>query len=199
MIFDVAIIDAGGANFNSIQIALMRQKASSIVTSNSELIKNAKKVILPGVGSAKYAMERICKLGLYGVVRSLTQPVLGVCVGQQILCSFSEEGNTECLGLIPLKVRKLQNARIIPHMGWNNLNHLKDNPLISGIQRNEDFYFVHSYAPEVKDDYVVSSCFYGEEFAAVIKKDNFYGVQFHPEKSGSIGEKLLINFINMVV
>lgn len=197
MTIDIAIIDAGGANFASIQAALYRLQVRSIVTSEPAIIANASKVILPGVGAAAHAMDLIRNKGLYDVMRSLKQPVLGICLGQQILCASSEEGDVDCLGIIPLRVQKLQDVRIIPHMGWNNLSYIKEGePLLEGINTQDSFYFVHSFAPEVDANYTHATCRYGVEFSAIIKKDNFYGVQFHPEKSGATGESLLRNFIN---
>lgn len=194
---DIAIIDAGGANFASIQAALYRLQVRSIVTSDPAIITNASKVILPGVGAAAHAMDLILRKGLYDVIRSLKQPVLGICLGQHILCASSEEGDVECLGIIPIRVKKLQDVRIIPHMGWNNLDYVKEGePLLEGINTQDSFYFVHSFAPEVDANYTLATCKYGVEFSAIIKKDNFYGAQFHPEKSGAVGERLLKNFIN---
>jgi glutamine amidotransferase len=195
---DIAIIDSGGANFTSIQAALDRLQVKSIVTSDPAIIVKANKVILPGVGAAAHAMDLIHKKGLYDVIRSLNQPVLGVCLGQQILCTSSEEGGVECLGIIPIRVKKLQDVRIIPHMGWNNLIYIKeDEPLLEGINTQDSFYFVHSFAPEVDENYTLATCKYDVEFSAIIKKDNFYGAQFHPEKSGAVGERLLKNFITI--
>lgn len=196
MSFDIAIIAAVGANFTSIQAALKRQKVSSIVTNDPSVIVNAKGVILPGVGNAKYAMSEIYKQGLNDVIKSLTQPVLGICLGQQLLCSFSEEGDVPCLDIIPLRVARIQNVRVVPHNGWNSLKQIKNDSLLFGIDKHDDFYFVHSFAPLAVADYTVATCAYGNEFATIIKKDNFYGVQFHPEKSGDVGERLLMNFIN---
>jgi glutamine amidotransferase len=196
MSFDIAIIAAVGANFTSIQAALKRQKVSSIVTNDPSVIVNAKGVILPGVGNAKYAMSEIYNQGLNDVIKSLTQPVLGICLGQQLLCSFSEEGDVPCLDIIPLRVARIQNVRVVPHNGWNSLKQIKNDSLLFGIDKHDDFYFVHSFAPLATADYTVATCAYGNEFAAIIKKDNFYGVQFHPEKSGDVGERLLMNFIN---
>lgn len=197
MNFDVAIIDSGGANFASIQAALSRLTVNSVVTSDPGTIMRAAKVILPGVGSAAYAMDLIRRSGLYDVIRSLKQPVLGICLGQQILCTSSEEGGAECLGIIPMRVRKLDGMRVLPHMGWNTMvNMKKDDSLLDGINRQDSFYFVHGFAPEVDANYTLAECQYGKAFSAIIKKDNFYGVQFHPEKSGAVGERLLENFIN---
>jgi len=195
---DIVIIDAGGTNFTSIQAALYRLQVRAIVTSDPTVIVNASKVILPGVGAALHAMDLILNKGLYNVIRSLKQPVLGICLGQQILCTSSEEGYVDCLGIISTQVKRLRGVKIIPHMGWNNMNYIKnDEPLLEGITTQDNFYFVHSFAPEVDSNNTLATCCYGMEFAAIIKKANFYGVQFHPEKSGAIGAKLLKNFINI--
>lgn len=193
----VAIVDSGGANFASIQAALDRLQVNSAVTRDPAIIINASKVILPGVGAAAHAMDLIRRQGLYSVIRSLKQPVLGICLGHQILCSSSEEGGAACLGIIPMRVKKLQGVRIVPHMGWNNLIYDKENPLLDGINPKDSFYFVHSFAPEVDIKYTLAVCNYGEDFSAIIQKDNFYGVQFHPEKSGEVGARFLKNFINI--
>lgn len=194
-----AIIKGGGANFTSIQAALSRLGVSFEVTNDIKRIQSADCVILPGVGAAGYAMKLLKNGGLIEVIRDLQQPLLGLCLGQQLLCDSSEEDNVQCLQIIPIKVVKIQHTRIIPHMGWNNLTYIKkDEPLLHGITINDDFYFVHSFAPEVKSQYAVGICVYGVQFAAIIRKDNFYGVQFHPEKSGLAGEKLLANFFKIV-
>lgn len=193
---DVVIIEAGGANFASIEAAINRSGFKPIITDDPNIITCAERVILPGVGAAKHAMDMIYKKELYDVIRSLKQPVLGICLGQQILCEFSEEGDIECLRIIPIKVKKLRNTRVIPHMGWNNLNSIKqDEPLLEGIGTQDDFYFTHSFVPEIDSNYTIGICDYGVPFSAAIKKNNFYGVQFHPEKSGVIGARLLINFL----
>jgi glutamine amidotransferase len=194
----VAIIDGGGANFTSIQAALTQCAMPSEVTSHPQRIQEASHVILPGVGAAGYAMKLLNDKGLIAVIRHLTQPVLGICLGQQLLCDYSAEDNTDCLGIIPLQVKRLTNARVIPHMGWNNMDIVNNNDyLLNGITTENDFYFVHSFAPELKSPYAIGICNYGVAFAAVIKKNNFYGVQFHPEKSGIVGMKILQNFIRI--
>lgn len=193
----MAIIDGGGANFTSVQIALTRLGADSVVTSDPECISKARHVILPGVGTAAYAMQKLKDKKLVDLIRNLSQPVLGICLGQQLLCDYSEEDNTECLKIIPLQVKKLKNIRIIPHMGWNNLDAIKDDVLLRDIKESDDFYFVHSFAPEPLAPYTLGICNYGIAFAAVIKKTNFYGVQFHPEKSGVVGMFILNNFLKI--
>lgn len=168
---DVVIIDAGGANFASIQAAFDRLQIKAIVTSDPAIIVNANKVILPGVGAAMHAMDLIRSKGLYNVIRSLKQPVLGICLGEQMLCTSSEEGDVDCLGIIPTQVKRLRDVKIIPHMGWNNMNYIKeDEPLLEGITTQDDFYFVHSFAPEFNSNSTLATCRYGIEFAAIIKK-----------------------------
>jgi glutamine amidotransferase len=191
----IAIIDGGGANFTSVQAALDRLNIKSVVTADPSVIAQASHVILPGVGAAGYAMKLLNEKKLSAVIREIKQPLLGICLGQQLLCESSDEDDAKCLELIPLKVVKLEGVRVVPHMGWNNLTYLQENdPLFAGISTKDNFYFVHSFAPQVDLNYTIGICDYGVNFSAVIKKNNFYGVQFHPEKSGAAGMKLLRNF-----
>ena len=191
----IAIVDGGGANFTSVQASLDRLNIKSVVTADPSVIAQASHVILPGVGAAGYAMKLLNEKKLSAVIREIKQPLLGICLGQQLLCESSDEDDAKCLGLIPLKVVKLEGVRVVPHMGWNNLTHLQESdPLFSGISTKDNFYFVHSFAPQVDLKYTIGICDYGVNFSAVIKKNNFYGVQFHPEKSGAAGMKLLQNF-----
>ena len=191
----IAIVDSGGANFTSVQAAIDRLNIKSVVTADLSVIAQASHVILPGVGAAGYAMKLLNEKKLSAVIREIKQPLLGICLGQQLLCESSDEDDAKCLGLIPLKVVKLEGVRVVPHMGWNNLTYLQENdPLFAGISTKDNFYFVHSFAPQVDLKYTIGVCDYGVNFSAVIKKNNFYGVQFHPEKSGAAGMKLLQNF-----
>lgn len=193
----IAIIDSGGANLASVQAAFMRLNINTRVTSDQKEILDADYVVLPGVGAAGYAMQRLHCQGLVELIRRLQQPTLGICLGQQLLCASSEEDQAACLNIIPARVIKLHNARIIPHMGWNNLTNIdRNDPLLAGISDADNFYFVHGFAPEVRAPYTVAVCDYGIAFSAVVKKNNFYGVQFHPEKSGLAGAKLLKNFLS---
>ena len=191
----IAIVDGGGANFTSVQAAIDRLNIKSVVTADLSLIEQASHVILPGVGAAGYAMKLLNEKKLSAVIREIKQPFLGICLGQQLLCESSDEDDAKCLGLIPLKVVKIEGVRVVPHMGWNNLTYLQESdPLFAGISTKDNFYFVHSFAPQVDLKYTIGVCDYGVNFSAVIKKNNFYGVQFHPEKSGAAGMKLLQNF-----
>ncbi len=196
----LVIVDGGGANFTSIQAALSRLGVLAEITSDAKVIQGADYVILPGVGAAGYAMKLLREKNLTKVIKNLSQPVLGICLGEQLLCSSSEENNTQGMDIIPLRVNKLTNIRVIPHMGWNTLENIdKNDPLLKGISSDDNFYFVHSFAAEIKQPYTLCVCNYGVQFSAVIKKNNFYGVQFHPEKSGKAGERILQNFLNIPI
>ncbi|MFI4956998.1 MAG: imidazole glycerol phosphate synthase subunit HisH [Gammaproteobacteria bacterium] len=193
----VAIIESGGANFTSIQSALNRVGVSSVVTRDPTQIITASHVMLPGVGAAGYGMQLLHEQGLATLIPALRQPVLGICLGQQLLCTHSEEDDADCLGIIPIGVARIKDARIIPHMGWNNVAAVKPSALLKGITEDQDFYFVHSYAAAVSPAFTLGTCDYGTPFSAVIHKDNFYGVQFHPEKSGLAGMRVLENFVRL--
>jgi glutamine amidotransferase len=190
----VVIIKYNAGNIRSVLFALERIGVEAVVTDNPVEIRAADKVIFPGVGEASSAMEYLKEKGLDLVIKSLKQPVLGICLGMQLLCSFSEENNTECLGIFDQKVRLFPNAGLkVPQIGWNNITHLKTN-LLTDVPENAYMYFVHSYYVEncseaiAKTDYVV-------EYSSAIQKNNFYAVQFHPEKSGDAGQQILENFI----
>lgn len=192
------IIDSGGANLASLQFALERLDAPATVSSDPQEIRNATRVILPGVGAAKDAMTRLRASGVDAVVPKLTQPVLGICLGMQLLFADSEEGSTSCLGVIPQTVRRLkaEPGRPVPHMGWNQLTALRDDPLLEGIVPNDYVYFVHSYAAPVSD-YTLAATDYGSHVAAVVRRGNFWGTQFHPERSGVTGSRVLANFLKL--
>ena len=193
---DVAIIDNGGANIASLRHALERLGASSVLTTSAAELATAPRVLLPGVGAAADAMTRLRSLGLVDTIRGLTQPVLGICLGMQLLFDRSEEGDTECLGLVPGRVRRLAGGPglPVPHMGWNQLEPGRSDPLLAGLRDREHFYYVHSYAAPVCAD-TVATTVYGEPFTAVVRRGNFAGAQFHPERSGPAGARLLANFL----
>jgi imidazole glycerol-phosphate synthase subunit HisH len=195
---DVAIIDSGGANLASLQFALERLGARSVVTSDLAVISQAPRVLLPGVGSALAAMQRLNASGLATHLPQLKQPVLGICLGMQLLFLKSEEGPAQGLGILPQTVRKLSAAqgRPVPHMGWNRLHMVREDPLLKGVAEDEYVYFVHSYAAPVSATTLASSD-YGVAIAAVVRKDNFWGTQFHPERSTKVGARILANFLGL--
>lgn len=195
---DVVLVDAGGTNIGSVQYALERLGVSAPMTADAARIRAASHVILPGVGAAAMGMRRLCAQGLDTVVRTLTQPVLGVCLGMQLLFEHSEEGDTPCLGLLPGSVSRLQGtvSRRVPHMGWNRLHIEHEDPLSDGVDAGEYAYFVHSYAAPVTAATLASSE-HGVRFAAVVRRGNFCGMQCHPERSGATGSRLLKNFLSL--
>jgi glutamine amidotransferase len=166
-----------------------------MVTDDPKLIQQAEKVIFPGVGEASSAMQYLREKGLDEVIKNLTQPVLGICLGQQLLCRFSEEGNTDCLGVFDTTVKKFEPKLKVPHMGWNTLE-TKNSELYNGISSEENFYFVHSYYAEISQE-TTAVCDYIVPFSASMQKNNFYATQFHPEKSSQAGEQLLLNFLKL--
>jgi imidazole glycerol-phosphate synthase subunit HisH len=193
---EAVIIDSGGANLASLQYALERLGARATVSADARAIAAAPRVVLPGVGSAADAMQRLRRSGLAELLPTLRQPVLGICLGMQLLFERSAEGATECLGVLPGTVRRLQPARgrPVPHMGWNQLTGLRADPLLAGIEPGEYFYFVHSYAAPAGAA-TIAQVEYGESVAAVVRRDNFCGAQFHPERSAAAGAQLLGNFL----
>jgi glutamine amidotransferase len=194
----VVLVDAGGTNIGSVRYALQRLGVDAALTADAERIRGADKVILPGVGAAAPGMARLRELELVDVIRSLTQPVLGVCLGMQLLCEHSEESDTPCLGVIPAKVRRFEETPelCVPHMGWNQLSPAGTHPLLNNLAEGDWAYFVHSYAVPV-GDYTLVRCDYGGAFSAVIARGNFHGMQFHPERSAQVGAKLLKNFLEL--
>jgi glutamine amidotransferase len=192
----VAIIDSGGANITSLRVALGRLGAESIVTSDAEIIRRATRVLLPGVGSAHDAMARLRVSGLDRVIPTLKQPLLGVCLGMQLLFDSSEEGPAKGLGVIPGSVDRIRSAPglPVPHMGWNQLVQTKPDPLLDGISGLDYVYFVHGFAAPV-GEHTVASVDYGGNLTAVARRDNFCGTQFHPERSGTVGARILSNFL----
>ncbi len=195
------IVDTGCANLSSVKFAVERLGYEVTITDDIELIKKADKVIFPGVGSAKHAMANIKAKNLVSVLQQLTQPVLGFCLGMQLMTQSSMETNEEssvaCLNLIPTKVEPLNaQGNRLPHMGWNTLKNVSDHPVFNGIEEGDYFYFVHSFAAPVSQ-YTVASCEYGSEFSAAIAKDNYIGCQFHPERSSALGSKIIQNFLEL--
>ena len=196
MNLDVAIIDSGGANLASLQYALERLGARSIVSSDAAVIAVAPRVLLPGVGAAADAMRRLRATGLDQVIPRLQAPLLGICLGMQLLFEHSTEGDTTCLGVLGGRVERLPAApqRPVPHMGWNTLEDIGDDALLRGIEPASHLYFVHSYAASINGS-TLATVRYGLPLAAVVGKENFRGVQFHPERSAAPGARVLRNFL----
>jgi len=195
------IVDTGCANLSSVKFAVERLGFEVLITDDIDIIKSADKVILPGVGTAKHAMKNIIKKGLVGTLQNLTQPVLGFCLGMQLMCRSSVESSTgdivECLNIIPTDIVPLDAKELrLPHMGWNTLTNVSNHPVFSGITLGDYFYFVHSFAASVSE-YTVATCQYGSEFSAAIAKGNFIGCQFHPERSSEFGSKIIKNFLEL--
>ncbi len=194
----VAIIDSGGANIASLAFALDRLNATSEITSDAGTIRAASHVILPGVGAAADAMDRLRRQRLIDVIRTLSQPVLGICLGMQLLAVASEEGSVDCLGLIPGTARKLKVGLTspVPHIGWSRVSYSRDHDLFAGIVGGSYFYFLHSYALMVADC-TLATANHSNEFTAIATYENFVATQFHPEKSSAAGAQLLANFLNL--
>ena len=194
----IAIIDSGGANIASVRFALERLGVDSVLTADPAVISAAERVILPGVGAAPVAMAQLARAGLVECIGSLTQPVLGICLGMQLLFERSEEGDTPLLGLVGGTCGAFDPGRglTVPHMGWNRLLPQGEgrHPLLSGVEDGAHVYFVHSYAAPVSAD-TVASCSYGVDFTALVARGNFMGAQFHPERSGPVGARILGNFL----
>lgn len=190
----IAIIDYGSGNTQSVKYALKRLGCESVLTSDKEVISTSDKVIFPGVGQASSAMSKLKFKGLDIFIPNLKQPVLGICLGMQLMCNFSEEGNTDCLKIFDSNVKRFKSTVKVPQIGWNTVFDLKTS-LFDSINENEYMYLVHSYYVPLLATTVATSN-YGINYSTAIKKNNFIGVQFHPEKSGSQGEVILKNFIN---
>jgi glutamine amidotransferase len=193
----VAIINYNAGNVQSVLFAMERLGIDATLTADHAQIRAADKVIFPGVGEANTTMNHLRQTGLDDLIRSLSQPVLGICLGMQLLCDYSEENDTQCLGIIPQHVRlfQAQNGEKVPHMGWNSIELAADSWLSPELE-GEYAYFVHSYYVE-KGPYTAASTNYCQPFTSVLRKDNFYATQFHPEKSGRVGEQILTDFLNI--
>jgi glutamine amidotransferase len=191
----IAILKYNAGNIKSVQVALTRLGCENTITDDTDEILKARKVIIPGVGEASTAMNYLKKRGLDQIICSLNQPVLGICLGLQLMCRFSDEGNTQCLGIFDSVVRKFPPLDKVPHMGWNNLTGL-NGTLFNGIMAEEDVYFVHSYYAEITSC-TSAICNYILPFSAAFQKNNFHATQFHPEKSADIGVKILKNFLEL--
>jgi len=199
---NLAIVKYNAGNIQSVLFALERLGLEAKVTDDKDELFSADKVIFPGVGAARSAMDSLKEKELDNVIKELKQPVLGICVGMQLLFEHSEESDTECLGIIPAKVKLFQNEVVspdipikVPQIGWNNLYNLKTN-LFKDVPEQSFVYYVHSYFAEM-NTYCIGTSNYGVEYCGAVQKDNFYGVQFHTEKSAKVGEKILSNFLNL--
>lgn len=190
------IINYGAGNIFSLTAALDRLKIPYGMISRPEELEQYDRYIIPGVGHAGAAMDKLKNSGLAESIKAISKPVLGICVGMQLLTSFSEEGNSELTGIVPLKTLHFdQSSQLkVPHTGWNKVDVQKENPLFKEIKPDEYFYFVHSFFIEFNTKFTIASTDYGIKFSAAIQKDNYFGVQFHPEKSGAAGEQILSNF-----
>ena len=191
----IVIINYGAGNIQSILFAIERLGYTAVLTNNPDEIQQADKVIFPGVGEASYAMQKLKESGLDSLIPKLKQPVLGICLGMQLMCNHSEEGNTKGLGIFDANVIRFSNNVKVPQMGWNQIYNLKSS-LFEGINDNEYMYLVHSYyVPNCNE--AIANTNYDVEYASALHKNNFYGTQFHPEKSGDVGEQILRKFLKL--
>lgn len=191
----IAILNYNAGNIRSVQNAVSRLGYESIVTDDVDILLNADKVIFPGVGEASSAMRYLQSKGLDDLIINLRQPVLGICLGLQLMCKASEEGNTKCLGIFNNSVKRFPEIELVPHMGWNNFSSV-EGKLFKGVSVKEDTYYIHSYFADVSEN-TSAICDYIIPFSAALEKDNFYATQFHPEKSAGIGERILQNFLEL--
>lgn len=189
----IAIIKYNAGNISSVRNALQRLGYECVITDDHEIIRNADKVIFPGVGEASSAMRHLKEKGLDKLILSLEQPFLGICLGLQLMCNKSEEGKTTCLGIFDENVKKFPPKDIVPHMGWNSFERV-DGELFKNINESDDVYYVHGYYAEPGPD-TTAVCSYIKPFSAAMQRDNYYATQFHPEKSAAVGEQLLENFL----
>ncbi|NQT59112.1 MAG: imidazole glycerol phosphate synthase subunit HisH [Bacteroidetes bacterium] len=192
---EVVIVKYNAGNVRSVTCALNRLGIEPVLTDDPDRIRNADRVIFPGVGEASSAMNYLRRTGLDTVLKNLTQPFLGICLGMQLMCKWSQENDTECLGIFNEDVLLFPPKLKVPHMGWNNLSGMRS-PLLAGVTTEEYFYFVHSFYA-AKGAETIAACDYIIEFSAALQKGNYYGLQFHPEKSSKAGETILRNFLGM--
>ncbi|MCK3655407.1 imidazole glycerol phosphate synthase subunit HisH [Pasteurellaceae bacterium Macca] len=196
--FQIIIIDTGCANLSSVKFAFERLGYQPIISQNPRDIQQADKLVLPGVGTAKAAMHNLAQRGLIELIRSVTQPTLGICLGMQIMMDYSHEGDVATLSLMQGNTELLPNTGLpLPHMGWNKVQYQANHPLFCDIAQDSYFYFVHSYGV-MPNPHTIATCEYGTPFSAAIQHQNFYGVQFHPERSGKAGATLLRNFVENI-
>ena len=192
----IVIVKYNAGNVYSVATSLERIGYSSVISSDLEEIKSADKIIFPGVGEASSAMKFICEIGLDRIISELKQPFLGVCLGLQLLCNYSEEGNTKCLGVFNERVKLFSGNEKVPHMGWNSISFI-EHKLFADVKNGSFVYYVHSYYAGL-NKYTIAETNYIQPFSAALHKDNFYALQFHPEKSGLVGEQILKNFIELI-
>ena len=199
----VVIIDTGCANVSSVKFAIERLGCEVVISKDPQVVLAADKLFLPGVGTASEAMKNLQQRNLIELVKQVEKPLLGICLGMQLLGKFSQEKGqkaneqVECLSLCDGEVKLLQTGELpLPHMGWNTVKSLPEHPLFKGIEEGEYFYFVHSFAMP-KGEYTIAECDYGQPFSAAVQSGNYYGVQFHPERSSTAGSKLIENFLNL--
>ncbi|AIY67047.1 imidazole glycerol phosphate synthase subunit HisH [Pseudoalteromonas piratica] len=191
----IAIINTGCANINSVRFAFERLGEQVEVITDPNKLKEFERAVLPGVGHASVAMQRLIDNDWQAAISSFDKPLLGICLGMQLMCDKTEEGSVETLSIIPGQLKALESNQLtLPHMGWNSLNIKTNHPIFEGINESDQVYYVHSFA-HVPNKYTVATSDYGTEFSAIIAKDNFIGMQFHPEKSADVGERLLKNFL----
>lgn len=193
----IAVVDSGGANVSSVLFALERLGVAPVFTADPDVIAKASHVVLPGVGAAAGAMDKLRERGLCDCLKTLRQPVMGICLGMQLLFAHSQEGQADCLGLIPATVTKFDDSTLtVPHMGWNAVRQVKPSPLFAGVANESYVYFVHSFFAPL-GVWTLGETDYGQAFSSVVQKDNFFGCQFHPERSGADGAKILENFTRL--